>query len=119
MVRNSSLAFSWAVNNRDRNFTKAKMQRRPHLEVMGSDREERDAISRTARQLDSTDRQEPSPAKDARKTRLSEKITKLREEMLRLKTLEKQMEASSDQQISLTDPDSRSMGERGPSLQAA
>jgi transposase len=100
-----------AVNNRDRNFTKAKMQRRKDQIAK--------SVTRYLDQLDSTDRQEPSPAKDARKTRLSEKITKLREEMLRLKTLETQMEASSDQQISLTDPDSRSMGERGPSLQAA
>jgi len=94
-----------AVNNRDRNFTKAKMQRRKDQIAK--------SVTRYLDQLDSTDRQEPSPAMDARKTRLSEKITKLREEMLRLKTLEKQMEASSDQQVSLTDLDSRSMATSG------
>ena len=94
-----------AVNNRDRNFTKAKMQRRKDQIAK--------SVTRYLDQLDSTDRQEPSPAKNARKTRLSEKITKLREEMLRLKALEAQMEASSDQQVSLTDPDSRSMATSG------
>jgi hypothetical protein len=39
-------------------------------------------------------------------TRLKEKLTKLKEEMG--KGYEKQMRASPDQQISLTDPDSRS-----------
>ena len=94
-----------AVNNRDRNFTRAKMQRRKDQIAK--------SVTRYLEQLDSTDRQEPSPAKDARKTRLAEKITKLREEMQGLKVLEKQMEASPDQQVSLTDPDSRSMATSG------
>ena len=94
-----------AVNNRDRNFTRAKMQRRKDQIAK--------SVTRYLEQLDSTDRQEPSPAKEARKTRLSEKITKLREEMQRLKVLEKQMEASPDQQVSLTDPDARSMATSG------
>ncbi len=89
-----------AVNNRDRNFTKAKMQRRKDQIAK--------SVTRHLEQLDSADRQEPSPAMEARKTRLSEKITKLREKMQRLKALETQMEASPDQQVSLTDPDSRS-----------
>jgi hypothetical protein len=42
-------------------------------------------------------------------TRLTEKLTKLKEEMGKLAVYEKQMLASPDQQISLTDPDSRSM----------
>ena len=94
-----------AVNNRDHNFTRAKMQRRKDQIAK--------SVTRYLEQLDSTDRQESSPAKDARKTRLAEKITKLREEMQRLKVLEKQMEASPDQQVSLTDPDSRSIATSG------
>jgi len=94
-----------AVNNRDRNFTHAKMQRRKDQIAK--------SVSRYLEHLDSADRQEPSPALKARKTRLSEKITKLREEMQRLKMLEAQMRASSDQQISLTDPDARSMATSG------
>src|SRR3546814_11325392 len=42
-------------------------------------------------------------------TRLKEKIAKLKDEMQRLKSLEAQMRAAPDQQISLTDPGSRSM----------
>ena len=94
-----------AVNNRDRNFTRAKLQRRKEQIAK--------SVTRYLEQLDSTDRQEPPSAKDARKTRLAEKITKLREEMQRLKALEKQMEASPDQQVSLTDPDARSMATSG------
>jgi len=63
--------------------------------------------------MDSADRQEPSEARTAKTARLKEKITKLREEMRRLKTLEAQMLATPDQQISLTDPDARSMATRG------
>jgi len=46
-------------------------------------------------------------------TRLTEKLTKLKEEMGKLAVYEKQMLASPDQQISLTDPDSRSMATSG------
>ena len=46
-------------------------------------------------------------------TRLTEKLTKLKEETGKLAVYEKQMLASPDQQISLTDPDSRSMATSG------
>jgi hypothetical protein len=49
----------------------------------------------------------------AKVTRFSEKLTKLKEEMGKLAVYEKQMHASPDQQISLTDPDSRSMATSG------
>src|SRR6202043_3998295 len=49
----------------------------------------------------------------AKVTRLREKLTKLKEEMGKLAVYEKQMLASPDQQISLTDPDSRSMATSG------
>ena len=94
-----------AVNNRDRNFTKAKMERRK--------KQIEESISRYLNQLDSADRQEPSEAITSRVTRLKEKITKLKEEMARLKVLETQMLAASDEQISLTDPDARSMATSG------
>ena len=94
-----------AVNNRDRNFTKAKMKRRMD--------QIRESVSRYLQQLDSADRQEPSAALTSRVKRLQEKIGKLREEMQRLQVLEKQMMASPDEQISLTDPDARSMATSG------
>ena len=94
-----------AVNNRDRNFTRAKMQRRmAQIE---------DSVERYLQQLDSADRQEPSQALATKTERLTEKIAKLRLEMQRLKALEVQMLATPDQQISLTDPDARSMATSG------
>src|SRR4029450_11419038 len=63
--------------------------------------------------LDTADRQEPTEPLAAKVTRLTEKLTKLKEEMGKLAVYEKQMLASPDQQISLTDPDSRSMATSG------
>jgi len=94
-----------AVNNRDRNFTRNKMKRR--MEQI------EDSVERYLHQLDSADRQEPSVAREARTVRLTEKIAKLKEEMERLKKLEVQMLEAPDQQVSLTDPDARSMATSG------
>jgi transposase len=91
-----------AVNSRDRNFTRAKMKRR--LEEVES------SIERYLARLDETDRTEPPP--DDAKT-LQDKVAKLREEMARLKKLEVRMLEAPDQQLSLTDPDARSMNSRG------
>jgi hypothetical protein len=49
----------------------------------------------------------------AKTAHLKEKLAKLASELQRLKALEKAMLASPDQQISLTDPDSRSMATSG------
>jgi transposase len=61
-----------AVNNRDRNFTRAKMERRlAQIE---------ESVARYLHQLDSADRQEPSPALTTKTTRLREKIARLQQE---------------------------------------
>ena len=91
-----------AVNSRDKNFTRAKMKRRL--------RDVESAIERYLAQLDETDQTEPAP--DDAKT-LQDKVAKLREEMARLKKLEVRMLEAPDQQLSLTDPDGRSMNSRG------
>jgi transposase len=94
-----------AVNNRDKNFTRAKVERRrAQLE---------ESVTRYLSQLDTADRQEPTEALAVKATRLKEKLAKLQEEMGKLAAYEKQMLASPDQQISLTDPDSRSMATSG------
>jgi transposase len=94
-----------AVNNRDRNFTRAKVERRrAQLEQ---------SVARYLSQLDTADRQEPSEALATKTTRLKEKLAKLADEMRRLDLVEAQMLATPDQQISLTDPDSRSMATSG------
>ncbi len=94
-----------AVNARDRNFTRAKMARRlAQIE---------ESVARYLHQLDSADRQEPSVARTTKTARLKDKIAKLKEEMGRLEKLEVRRLAAPDRQISLTDPDARSMATSG------
>ena len=70
-------------------------------------------MARYLAQLDTADRQEPSEELAAKTARLKEKLVKLESEMQRLAMMERLMLASPDQQISLTDPDSRSMATSG------
>jgi hypothetical protein len=93
-----------AVNNRDKNFTKAKMKRRL-AEVEAS-------IARYLSELDAADAAAPPEGNRS----LKEKIAALEEEMDRLKKLEVRMLEAPDQQLSLTDPDARSMKSRGAGI---
>ncbi len=93
-----------AVNNRDRNFTKAKMKRR--LEQLDA------SIARYLSQMESADRVDEQRYKQ-KSERLKDKIVKLKEEIKRLQELEKEMLAAPDKQLSLTDPDARSMKTSG------
>jgi len=93
-----------AVNNRDKNFTSAKIERR----MQQID----ESINRYLAALDTADREEPSVA-TAKTDRLKEKIAVLKEQMQRLKEIEVQLNATPDKQISLTDPDARSMATSG------
>jgi transposase len=96
-----------AVNNRDKNVTRAKVERRrAQIE---------ESVARYLQQLDTADRQEASEPLAARTTRLKERIARLEQEMQRWADLEAQMLASPDQQISLTNPDARSMATSGRS----
>jgi len=96
-----------ALNNRDRNFTKAKMKRR--LQQID------ESIARYLMQMESLDRQESALADD-KSQRLSEKIEILKGEIAKLKKHEAAMLAAPDQQLSLTDPDARSMTTRGTGI---
>jgi len=94
-----------AVNTRDKNFTKGKVERRrAQLE---------ESVARYLAQLDTADLQDPSEALAAKTVHLKEKLAQLTSEMQRLEAYEKQRLASPDQQISLTDPDSRAMATSG------
>jgi transposase len=94
-----------AVNNRDKNFTRAKMERRlAQIE---------ESVGRYLSQLDTADLQEPSEVLAVKTAHLKDKLAKLACEVERLKAIEKEMLASPDQQISLSDPDSRSMATSG------
>lgn len=95
-----------ASNNRDKNFTPAKMKRR--LEEI-----ER-SIGRYFSRLDRVDREEPTANDQPGK--LQEKIASLMEEMKRLKALETEMLATPDKQISLNGPDARSMRARSTGM---
>ena len=93
-----------AVNNRDKNFTPAKMK----LRSAQLDK----SIERYLEQLDNADREVPAIA-EGKSEGLSEKIATLKEEMRRLKELEADMLKAPDKQLSLTDSDARSMKTRG------
>jgi transposase len=96
-----------ASNNRDNNFTSAKLQRRME-EIEGS-------INRYLVDLDTADRHEPAIAQ-VKTLRLNDKIKTLREQMVKLKAIEVVLNESPDRQISLTDPDARSMKTRGTGI---
>ena len=72
-----------------------------------------ESVERYLHQLDSADRQEPSLARTTKTARLKDKIAALKEEMQRLEKAEARRLATPDRQISLTDPDARSMATSG------
>lgn len=93
-----------AVNNRDRNYTSNKIARR---------REQIEAsIQRYLAAMETADRQAPDIA-EAKTVRLKDKIEMLKAQMAQLDEIEKELEATPDKQISLTDPDARSMATSG------
>ena len=89
-----------AANNRDKNFTRAKIKRR--MEQIEK------SLDRYFAELDSADREEPA-IDEGKTTNINEKITALKQKMKDLKSLDAQMQEAPDKQISLTDPDARSM----------
>jgi transposase len=93
-----------AVNARDKNFTEAKMKRR--LERI------EESIARYIAQLETADRRGHA-VPEAKIARFKDKIVKLNEEIARLNAINAEMMKSEDKQISLTDPDARSMATSG------
>jgi transposase len=93
-----------AVNARSKNFTREKMKRR----MAAVDK----SIARYLSDLDRADRQQAATGiaiPEAKVTRLTERIEALKKEIERLKLLEAELLKTEDKQISLTDPDARSM----------
>jgi transposase len=93
-----------AVNNRDRNFTPAKLERRR--------KELEEAVARYLKQIESADRQAGDVA-EGRVAHFEDKIAALKAQMAKLDPIERAVETSEDNQVSLTDPDARSMPHRG------
>jgi transposase len=92
-----------AVNNRDKNFTDRKKARMQQLE---------DSIARYLTELDRADR-EPTLVTEARVAHIKGKIATVKAQMRQLKQIGHQMAKAPDGQISLTDPDARSMATSG------
>ncbi len=93
-----------AVNNRDKNFTDGKLQARIEQLEQG--------ISRYMEELDRADR-EPALIPAPRIKRIKEKIEVLKRQIEDLNALNKHLQEAPDRQISLTDPDARSMSTSG------
>ncbi len=93
-----------AVNTRDKNFTRASIQRR--MEQVEA------SIDRYMSALETADRHEGDVA-EAKAVRLKDKIASLKAQMQAFKALEVEVHAAPDQQISLTDPDARAMATNG------
>ena len=93
-----------AVNTRDKNFTRASIQRR--MEQVET------SIERYMSALETADRRDGELAQ-AKTVRLKDKIAALKEQMKAFKALEVEVHAAPDQQISLTDPDARAMATNG------
>jgi transposase len=93
-----------AVNNRDKNFTVAKVAKR--LEQVEA------SIARYLVALDRADREDGDVA-EARTSRIQDKIAGLRRQMQSLKAISGEVQNAPDQQVSLTDPDARSMATSG------
>ena len=93
-----------AVNNRDKNFTPHKLaQRMKQID---------ESIERYLQELDTADRTQ-SPDAGRRGQHIQEKLAKLRQQMEYLRQIEEQLKLQPDEQLSLTDPDARSMATSG------
>lgn len=89
-----------AVNNRERNYTPGKIERR--------ERELEESIQRYLDALDTADRTQPVEVQ-AKTERLQGKIQKMRQRLQELQAVKAQLETLPDRQLSQTDPDARAM----------
>jgi len=94
-----------AVNARDRNFTPGKVQKRQaQIE---------ESIKRYLDALDTADRTQAPAEFQAKAEHLQDKLRTMREQMRRMQGIEQQLKHEPDGQLSLTDPDARSMATSG------
>ena len=90
-----------AVNSRDRNFTPAKIDKRKQ--------QIEESIQRYMSALDTADRVLPLMEFGPRYAHLTDKIEALRQQMRRMDHMKERVKQEPDEQLSLTDPDARSM----------
>jgi transposase len=94
-----------AVNARDRNFTPGKVQKRQE--------QIEESIKRYLDALDTADRTQAPAEFQAKAEHLQDKLRTMREQMRRMQGIEQQLKHEPDGQVSLTDPDARSMATSG------
>ncbi len=94
-----------AVNARDRNFTPGKVQKRQE--------QIEESIKRYLDALDTADRTQAPAEFQAKAEHLQDKLRTMREQMRRMQGIEQQLKQEPDGQLSLTDPDARSMATSG------
>ncbi|MDR6412285.1 UNVERIFIED_ORG: transposase [Burkholderia sp. 1595] len=93
-----------AVNSRDRNYTAGKIDKRQQ--------QIEESVQRYLDMIETADRTSPTGF-DVKTVRLYEKIALLRQRMRELEQIKQQLQNEPDGQLSLTDPDSRSMTSGG------
>ena len=93
-----------AVNSRDKNFTRKSIKRRM--------KRLQEHINRYLTTLDEADKRAPEEHQYTAEE-LAEKIASMKQQMGRLQVIEEQVQAHPDKQVSLTDPDARSMAKAG------
>lgn len=93
-----------AVNSRDRNFTAGK--------IVGRRKQLDESVARYLAELDRADR-DATLLPEGRVTNLKHKLATVREQMNKLDAIERKLLDTPDHQISLTDPDARSMTSSG------
>jgi transposase len=94
-----------AVNTRDRNFTPGKVKKRQE--------QIEDSIKRYLDALETADRTLPAAEFQAKAEHLKDKLKTMREQMRRMKRIEQRLQRDPEGQLSLTDPDARSMATSG------
>jgi hypothetical protein len=93
-----------ASNSRDRNYTTGKIDKRQQ--------QIEESVQRYLDLIESADRTS-STGFDVKTVRLYEKIASLRQQMRELEQVRKQLKKQPDKQLSMTDPDARSMATSG------
>lgn len=87
-----------------RNFTPHKLEQRM--------RQVEESIERYLSALETADRTQPVDL-ELKTARLQDKLTSLRQQMKQLRAIESKLQQQPDKQLSLTDPDARSMATSG------
>jgi transposase len=93
-----------ASNSRDRNYTASKIDKRQQ--------QIEESVQRYLDLIETADRTSPTGF-DVKTVRLYEEIARLRQQMRELEQIRKQLERQPDKQLSMTDPDARSMTTSG------